>query len=82
MKKIAGFVIFLFSAFIVNAQCPVSVQITASHPNPVCKNTAVTYTAVPTNGGAAPQYFWVINGDTVSTSSFVISSANFLYLEL
>ncbi len=82
MKKIAGIVVFLFAALIVNAQCPVSVQITASHPNPVCKNTDVTYTAVPTNGGAAPQYFWVINGDTVSTASFVVSSANFLYLEL
>ena len=59
------------------AQCPVSVQISAIPTNPICKNTLVNLTANPTNGGVNPQYFWVLNGDTVSTSSNFSTSQNF-----
>lgn len=39
-----------------------AVGISADPGNVVCQGTSVTFTATPTNGGAAPTYAWVKNG--------------------
>jgi hypothetical protein len=55
----------------------VSVGISASQNN-VCSGTSVTYTAVPTNGGANPAYQWKVNGTNSGTNSntFTYTPAN------
>ncbi|MHC1776856.1 MAG: FISUMP domain-containing protein [Lentimicrobium sp.] len=61
----------------VNAALPVSLLISPSS-NPVCSETLVTFTAIPTNGGTSPIYQWKRNGTNVGTNSptYVLSPLN------
>jgi len=59
----------------VNPNVPSSVTINASSIN-ICAGDPVTFTAVPSNGGNAPAYQWVVNGnDSGSNSSTFTSNA-------
>jgi len=85
IKKGLGILCFLFlTTNLLVAQCPVSVTITADKTFPVCRGTNVTFTATPTNGGVNPNYYWFINGDTVSngTSPTFSTSQDFAYVEV
>ncbi len=60
----------------VAAVVPASVSIAASPGIVVCVGDMVTFTATPTNGGAAPTYQWQLNGTNIggATSSTFSSS--------
>jgi gliding motility-associated-like protein len=84
MNKKAS-LLFILVGFISHcfAQCPVSVAITANPTGSLCKNTVVSYTATPTNGGTNPSYYWLVNGDTIKTNSTTFSTGtNWAQVEL
>jgi gliding motility-associated-like protein len=62
---------------VVNLPVSPSVIISPSANN-ICYGTTVTFTAVPTNGGGAPVYQWLVNGNPTGTSSntFIRSNLN------
>jgi hypothetical protein len=61
-------------AMTVNPNLPASVSITANPGNAICSGTNVTFTAVPTNGGASPSYQWKIGTTNVGTNSATYSN--------
>ncbi len=61
----------------VNASVTPVVTIAASPSGDICTGTSVTFTATPTNGGAAPTYLWQVNGITVpgqTTATFTTAT--------
>ncbi|MDD2636467.1 MAG: T9SS type A sorting domain-containing protein, partial [Bacteroidales bacterium] len=61
----------------VNSALPVTV-IVSPDANPICDGSNVTFTAVPTNGGATPVYDWLVNGISVSAPNVNTYSSNLL----
>ncbi len=52
-----------------------SVTITSNNSGAICSGQAVTFTAWPTNGGAAPTYQWQVNGVNAGANSNTFTSS-------
>jgi hypothetical protein len=72
----------------VNSTLPASVSIAAVPSGAICSGTSVTFTATPTNGGAAPTYQWyngasAISGATNSSyTSTTLSNGNVITVKM
>ncbi len=55
-----------------------SINITSNPAGAVCPGTSVTFAAAQTNGGTAPLYHWLLNGNTVGTNAAVFTSASLI----
>ncbi|SHM54343.1 gliding motility-associated C-terminal domain-containing protein [Mucilaginibacter sp. OK098] len=60
----------------VNPYVAPSVSIAASNNN-ICPGTQVIFTATPVNGGVAPAYQWLLNGNNTGTNSDTFTSSTF-----
>lgn len=69
IKHIALFFLLSFAIASLKSQCVAGVQITAVPSGSICKGDAITFTANTSNGGPNPTFYWILNGDTVSTDS-------------
>lgn len=61
-------------SMIVDPSVTASVTISTSN-NSICAGTPVTFTATPVNGGAAPIYYWWVNGIYVGNNSNTFTSS-------
>ncbi|HEY4288694.1 MAG TPA: gliding motility-associated C-terminal domain-containing protein [Puia sp.] len=52
-----------------------AVDIVASS-DPICGDKPVTFTAIPTNGGTAPVFQWLVNGTTTGTTDAAYTNNN------
>ncbi len=52
-----------------------SISISASSTS-ICAGTSVTFTATATNGGSAPSYQWIVDGNNVGTNSNVYTTTS------
>ncbi|MFD1872704.1 gliding motility-associated C-terminal domain-containing protein [Hymenobacter bucti] len=58
----------------VRSQTPLVSGVALPAPAAQCAGTAMTFTPVPTNAGAAPTYRWFVNNTQVATSATFTSS--------
>ncbi|WP_310396754.1 gliding motility-associated C-terminal domain-containing protein [Hymenobacter sp.] len=59
----------------VTVTAPLVAGVSLAAPPPACAGTPLTFTPVPTNGGAAPTYQWSVNGAPVAGGSTYSSAA-------
>lgn len=57
------------TAVTVNPNVTPALTINANPGSTICSGTSVTFSAIPTNGGASPVYQWILNGTPVGTNS-------------
>lgn len=61
-------------AIIVSPSVIPSISISGSQNN-ICAGSTITFTAIPINGGATPNYQWLVNGNIAGSNSPVFSSS-------
>ncbi|MEO6980692.1 MAG: hypothetical protein ABI113_20025, partial [Mucilaginibacter sp.] len=58
---------------------PVSPSVViAASANNICAGTPITFIATPANGGSAPVYQWLLNGNNTGTSSDIYTSSTLM----
>ncbi len=62
----------------VNANVAPAVNITANPGASICTGSNVTFSAVPTNGGATPSFQWQVNGINAGTGSSTFTTNSLL----